>query len=56
MPQYKPLIPREIWEIEALLDKLVQEGKMIKEPSDTTISGWRYTVVKRGMRADANLD
>ena len=45
MPEYKPIISRELWEINILMDKLVKEGKMGRERTTTTTSGWRYYVI-----------
>ena len=47
MPKYKPLIPRELWEINILMNKLVAEGKMGRERTTTTTSGWRYYVISK---------
>lgn len=46
MPKYKPITPRELWEIHILMNKLVAEGKMGRERTTTTTSGWRYYVIK----------
>ena len=39
------MIPRELWEIQILMNKLVAEGKMGRERTTTTTSGWQYYVI-----------